>query len=335
MIATSVAARGLDIKDLKMVINYDVPTHLEDYVHRCGRTGRAGNTGTAVTLIVNPGEERFAVHVAKALRQSGQEVPDDLQQMVVEFDKQVKEGKAKRYDAGFGGSGLDKFDQARKMKEKREKRARKGEFGEEESDSESELIMPSVVKKAATPEPTAANTPTTTAEIVDEPAYMKLLKQGVVVHKTERPSADPGKKLTPMELVKQKAMEVDQRLSKKGMIHHGQPIDNKGPDAGAYHSTIEINDFPQKARWAVTNRTNVAKILESTGTSITTKGTYYGGGRVPTTETDLPKLYILVEGDTENVVTQAMTELTRLLREGTLAADDAGPRTATGRYSVV
>ncbi|CAN9219188.1 unnamed protein product [Alternaria alternata] len=46
------------------------------------------------------------------------------------------------------------------------------------------------------------------------------------------------------------ASKVDGRLSKKGMIHAGQPIDNKGPDAGLYHSTIEINDFPQKARWA-------------------------------------------------------------------------------------
>ena len=128
---------------------------------------------------------------------------------------------------------------------------------------------------------------------------------------------------------------AEQRLSKKGMIHAGQPIDNKGPDAGLYHSTIEINDFPQKARWAVTNRTNVAKILENTGVSITTKGNFYAPGKEPG-ETDLPKLYILVEGDTENVVTQAMMELTRLLREGTIAAEDASAvRGPTGRYNVV
>ena len=49
--ATSVAARGLDVKQLKLVVNYDVPNHLEDYVHRAGRTGRAGNEGTCVTFI--------------------------------------------------------------------------------------------------------------------------------------------------------------------------------------------------------------------------------------------------------------------------------------------
>lgn len=45
MIATSVAARGLDVPSLRLVVNYDVPSHLEDYVHRVGRTGRAGNKG--------------------------------------------------------------------------------------------------------------------------------------------------------------------------------------------------------------------------------------------------------------------------------------------------
>jgi ATP-dependent RNA helicase DDX46/PRP5 len=59
MIATSVAARGLDVKELVLVVNYDVPSHYEDYVHRCGRTGRAGRKGTAVTFIA-PEEERHA-----------------------------------------------------------------------------------------------------------------------------------------------------------------------------------------------------------------------------------------------------------------------------------
>ena len=51
LIATDVASRGLDIKDLTHVLNYDFPRHIEDYVHRVGRTGRAGRTGTALTFI--------------------------------------------------------------------------------------------------------------------------------------------------------------------------------------------------------------------------------------------------------------------------------------------
>lgn len=91
----------------------------------------------------------------------------------------------------------------------------------------------------------------------------------------------------------------------------------------------------EKARWAVTNRTNVAKILEATGTSITTKGSFYPTGKEPQAGEN-PKLYILVEGDTEVVVTNAMRELMRLLKEGTIAAADSDARApTTGRYNVV
>jgi len=51
LIATDVAARGLDIDDLPVVINYDMPHQAEDYVHRIGRTGRAGKTGLAISLV--------------------------------------------------------------------------------------------------------------------------------------------------------------------------------------------------------------------------------------------------------------------------------------------
>jgi superfamily II DNA/RNA helicase len=51
LIATNVAARGLDIDDISHVINYDVPMTPDEYLHRVGRTARAGRTGVAVTLI--------------------------------------------------------------------------------------------------------------------------------------------------------------------------------------------------------------------------------------------------------------------------------------------
>ena len=49
--ASEVAARGLDIKDIKLVINLDLPTNIDSYVHRIGRTGRAGLKGVAISLI--------------------------------------------------------------------------------------------------------------------------------------------------------------------------------------------------------------------------------------------------------------------------------------------
>jgi ATP-dependent RNA helicase DDX46/PRP5 len=329
--ATSIAARGLDVKSLSMVLNFDCPTHLEDYVHRCGRTGRAGNKGTAITLIESPGQERFAVHIAKALKESGTDVPDEVLTMANTFWEKVKKGEEKVY-GGFGGKGLDKLDAARALEKKREKRSLKLE-GVEESDDEEEIAP---IKKPEVAGPgTAKPADGAAAESEDQPHWMKLLNSKIVVSKTERPEANAsGKPMSAKDRAMQAAMKVDGRLSKKGMIHAGQPIDNKGPDAGLYHSTIEINDFPQKARWAVTNRTNVAKILEATGVSITTKGNFYPAGKEPG-ETDLPKLYILVEGDTENIVTQAMMELTRLLRDGTISAEEAPTtRAPTGRYKL-
>jgi len=58
LVATDIAARGLDIKGVTHVINFDVPMHHEDFVHRTGRTGRAEETGDAITLAA-PDEERY------------------------------------------------------------------------------------------------------------------------------------------------------------------------------------------------------------------------------------------------------------------------------------
>jgi len=66
-VATDVAARGLDIKDVPAVFNFDVPFNPEDYVHRIGRTGRAGASGLAVTL-VSPGDARLVADLEKLLK---------------------------------------------------------------------------------------------------------------------------------------------------------------------------------------------------------------------------------------------------------------------------
>ena len=57
MIATDVAARGIDVKEVKAVINYDFPGNIEDYIHRIGRTGRAGAKGIAHTFMDSAGKD--------------------------------------------------------------------------------------------------------------------------------------------------------------------------------------------------------------------------------------------------------------------------------------
>lgn len=326
MIATSVAARGLDVKQLKLVVNFDAPNHLEDYVHRAGRTGRAGNTGTAVTFVTEE-QEQYSVGIAKALEQSGQPVPERLNEMRKSFRDKVKSGKMKD-SSGFGGKGLERLDAEREVARARERKTHKTD-GDDDDEKEEKAEDDSVLKAASVVQPASAPAPT----LLGVPKGIDLDGK-ITVHRTEPTTSSGGGSKNPLDKVTSAIDAINARLNKTGQLRSGVPIDNKGPDAGAFHATLEINDFPQKARWAVTNRTNVAKILEATGTSITTKGSFYAAGKEVPAGGD-PKLYILVEGDTELVVTNAMRELMRLLKEGTMAAADAeGRAPASGRYTV-
>lgn len=81
LVATDVAQRGLDVKDIQFVVNYDPPRSTEDYIHRIGRTARAGAKGTAVTFLpehVSHDRLRIVRGIAKAMRDVGQEPPEAL-----------------------------------------------------------------------------------------------------------------------------------------------------------------------------------------------------------------------------------------------------------------
>ncbi|XP_021298945.1 DEAD-box ATP-dependent RNA helicase 46 [Herrania umbratica] len=114
LVATDVAARGLDIKDIRVVINYDFPTGVEDYVHRIGRTGRAGATGLAYTFFGDQ-DSKYASDLIKVLEGANQRVPAELRDMASRGGGMGRPrrwapssggrdgGRGGRTDSGYGG----------------------------------------------------------------------------------------------------------------------------------------------------------------------------------------------------------------------------------------
>lgn len=99
LIATDVASRGIDVKDIKAVINFDYANNVEDYVHRIGRTGRAGATGDAYTFFTMD-DAKKAAPLVKVLEEAGQQVSPELRDLASRGGGFGRRGGGGRY----GGS---------------------------------------------------------------------------------------------------------------------------------------------------------------------------------------------------------------------------------------
>ncbi|MDF2613822.1 MAG: box helicase domain protein [Clostridia bacterium] len=105
LIATDVAARGIDIENIALVINYDIPQNKESYVHRIGRTGRAGKTGKAITFMALY-EEKFLMDIEEYIgfKIPHKELPDNekVKELIAAFEEKMSVRAKLKEDKGIG-----------------------------------------------------------------------------------------------------------------------------------------------------------------------------------------------------------------------------------------
>uniref|UniRef100_A0A7S2MDB2 RNA helicase n=2 Tax=Octactis speculum TaxID=3111310 RepID=A0A7S2MDB2_9STRA len=356
MVATSVAGRGLDVPDLVCVVNYSCPNHIEDYVHRVGRTGRAGKKGTAYTFI-SKDEEQYAPLLVKALTQAKQEIPTPLQEMADAFRKKIDAGDARWASSGFGGSGFT-FDNSEKNEVQRlaDMQRRQYEienglrdpanlFSDEEGDidSEDEREAKAATEAASAAASSAVGQGSTAIVMPGAPGDTPLERAKRLATQL---AAGGGSMVVPHNPMASGSTAVAnalaqaklfaQRLSQNQGATTGTSMNLEtgtsaiiGQETAHHEDDLVINDYPQKARWKITHRETIDDVSEKFSVAIISRGGYIPPGKKP--KEGERKLYLAIEGHSELAVSGARRELVRILNEETMRVG-LDPRAS---YSVV
>ncbi|XP_070838849.1 probable ATP-dependent RNA helicase DDX46 isoform X2 [Chaetodon trifascialis] len=377
MVATSVAARGLDVKQLILVVNYSCPNHYEDYVHRAGRTGRAGNKGYAYTFITED-QVRYAGDIIKALELSGSPVPPELEQLWASFrDQQKAEGKTIKSSSGFSGKGF-KFDETEHALANERKKLQKAALGLQDSDDEDgaldieeqiesmfnskkrvkDLSAPGAAAGAAGAATTTAAVPgglpglgPTSAGNIQKLEMAKRLALKINAQKNLGAEAQDvmqqatnailrgGTIMTPSVSAKTIAEQLAEKINAKlnytpvEKLEEERQAAEQAETVKRYEEELEINDFPQTARWKVTSKEALQRIGEYSEAAITIRGTYFPPGKEP--KEGERKIYLAIESANELAVQKAKTEITRLIKEELIRLQNSYQPTSKGRYKVL
>ena len=351
LVATSVAARGLDVKHCIVVINYDCPNHYEDYVHRCGRTGRAGNDGYSYTFIT-PEQGRYANDIIKAFETSGMEIPADLQKLSNDFKREQEIlGKKVKSSSGFSGKGF-KFDESEANYASEKKKFQKAALGLQDSDDEdAEADIDQEIENMLAPKKSTKQVPVVAAgpvnpipglidakTMTEKLELAKRLASKISVNITGKTTSQTEAFLKGEAIsmsvsnalhAKSKAEQIAERLHQKlnyvpkdveygedGEVIRRPEEEDPFMNAGVtqrFEEELEINDFPQQARWKVTSKEALAMISEYSEAGITVRGTFFAPGKEP--PLGERKLYLAIEGTTELAVQKARSEIIRLIKE--------------------
>lgn len=303
LVATSIAARGLDVKNCVCVVNYDCPNHYEDYVHRCGRTGRAGNKGFAYTFITQD-QGQYAADLIKALELSGNPVNDELRKLWDTYKAEAEKlGRKVWTSSGFSGRGY-KFDEAEAQKVNEKKKYQKKSLGLQNSDDEEEPTTNSlsnqIAETTAKPQAASSTTSSTTS-------------------------------LTPKQIAEQRAQALFKSKPSQLPVTTSNVEKTVAPKSAPpkrLEIKLEINDFHQQVRRRLTSKEALAKISEHCEVGITVRGQFCPPGSKPLE----PKLHLAIEGYSDASVDQANRELLLLVKDEYTRINSAPP--TRGRYRI-
>uniref|UniRef100_A0A8C9W5Z1 Probable ATP-dependent RNA helicase DDX46 n=1 Tax=Scleropages formosus TaxID=113540 RepID=A0A8C9W5Z1_SCLFO len=362
MVATSVAARGLDVKQLILVVNYSCPNHYEDYVHRAGRTGRAGNKGYAYTFITEE-QARYAGDIIKALELSGSQVPSELEQLWLNFkDQQKAEGKTIKSSSGFSGKGF-KFDETEHALANERKKLQKAALGLQDSDDEDtaldideqiesmfnskkrvkDLSAPAAAGLTGIAMPSAGNIQK--LELAKKLAIKINAQKNLgaeaqdVMQQATNAILRGGTIMAPSVSAKTIAEQLAEKINAKLNYIPLEKMEEERQNADQtetikrYEEELEINDFPQTARWKVTSKEALQRIGEYSEAAITIRGTYFPPGKEP--KEGERKIYLAIESANELAVQKAKAEITRLIKEELIRLQNSYQPAMKGRYKVL
>ncbi|KAL7466806.1 hypothetical protein ACHAXS_007087 [Conticribra weissflogii] len=320
LVATSVAGRGLDVPSCGCVINYSSPNHLEDYVHRVGRTGRAGNRGVSYTFVNSTDEAKFAPIIVRALIESGQSknISQELKDLSESFKEKVAKGEARWASSGYKGKGYtydsSEMNDAQKLArlEKRQALIEAGLLDPDEEDGDTGV--------ANEDDNIDDNGPTDSGKSrqdVPSKAIEKKDAVGMLANVSSDVLAIPGMR----EALMRKAgmlPEEDTNMLSTGENH--------------FVEELEINDYPREARWKVTQKETTSRLQDEFQTAVTLKGQYIEPGKTPVEGER--KLYLHLEAQSRQILQNCIVEIKRLLNEETLRV---GARSLGGghRYNVL
>lgn len=337
LIATSLCARGLDIKNLVLVINYSCPTFKEDYTHRIGRTGRAGNKGTAITFIT-PEEDQYASEIIQALQLSNVDPPEELLRLQERFMVKVRRGDAKEiHNRNIRGSGY-RFSAEELVKMKEFKNTMKTEFGIDLGDDNMSVTSKMTMKTLTLKEDDKKG-PKDSKEggrLVKDQKTKDAIRKAATKAATQAIIA--GATGDEVLLAAQNAIkEILQRLKEGEVIGKGTSLDDlyrardemleKGEGtSGTFSKNFEINDYPESTRKKVCEREFLDMVASLTQCTITVRGSVVEAGRKALI--GQKKLHIHVESDDEFNLHSAIDEIKKFCEDSAITS-----LTATGGYT--